>query len=324
MKLIKVFASSANAPTVAAMADGEGVRLLSGSADSDDDTQTLELIVTDDKLQGVMDRLQSLFCSNPEEVVAVVPLDAYLPKASDEARKEEDKAVATREALLDQAEKSARLDANYLLLVFLSTLVAAIGLLEDNVAVIIGAMVIAPLLGPNLALGLGSALGDSQLIREALRSSAAGLGLALAISLLLGVWFPVEPISDELIQRTEVGLDAIALALASGAAAALSLTTGLSSVLVGVMVAVALLPPTATVGLMLGAGHTELAGMAALLLVVNVVSVNLSAQLVFLFRGIRPRTGSQRRQARQSNALSLALWLLTLVILAAVIALIAV
>ena len=322
MKLVKVFSSAANAPTVAGMAEAKGVRLLSDEVEEDEGIHLLELMVSDDKLQGVMDTLQSLFRSNPDEVVMVVPLEAYLPKSSDAERKEEDKAVATREALFDQAERSARLDRNYLVLVALSTLVAAIGLLENNVAVVIGAMVIAPLLGPNLALGLGSALGDSELIRQALRTSAAGLSLALAISLLLGVLLPVEPTSDELMARTRVGLDAIALALASGAAAALSLTTGLSSVLVGVMVAVALLPPTATVGLMLGAGHMELAGMAALLLVVNIVSVNLAAKLVFLFRGIQPRTGSERRLARQSSTIYLVVWLVTLVILAVVVMLI--
>ncbi len=323
MKLVKIFSSSANAPTVSAIAETHGVRLLSEEAEVHEGMHLIELMVSDEKLQGVMDSLQHLLSSSPEEVVIVLPVESHLPKSSDEERREEDKAVATREALFDQAEKSARLNSNYLVLVALSTLVAAIGLLENSVAVVIGAMVIAPLLGPNLALGLGSALGDSQLIRQALSTSAAGLSLALAISLVLGLLLPVEPISEQLMARTVGGIESIVLALASGAAAALSLTTGLSSVLVGVMVAVALLPPTAAVGIMLGAGHTELAGMAALLLVVNVVSVNLAAKLVFLFRGIRPRTGSERRLARQSSTLYLLVWAVTLVILAGVVLLLA-
>jgi uncharacterized hydrophobic protein (TIGR00341 family) len=323
MKFVKVFTSAANAPTIAAMAETQGVRLLSREDEGAEGEQLLELLVSDEKLQAVMDTLQSMLGTETDEVVAVLPIEAALPRPSDEERREEDKAVATREALFDQAEKSARLDVNYLVLVALSTLVAAIGLLEDNVAVVIGAMVIAPLLGPNLALGLGSALGDRQLIQQALRTGTAGLVLALSISLLLGLILPVEPGSRELMQRTVVGLDAIALALASGAAAALSLTTGLSSVLVGVMVAVALLPPTATVGLMLGAGHEVLAGRAALLLLVNIVSVNLAAKLVFLIRGIRPRTGSERRLARQSTRIYLAVWVVTLVVLGVLVSLIA-
>ena len=74
---------------------------------------------------------------------------------TDEPRKEARKTAASREELYNSIEKNARLDSNFLLLVVLSTVVAAVGLLEDNVAVVIGAMVIAPLLGPNLAQALG-------------------------------------------------------------------------------------------------------------------------------------------------------------------------
>ena len=90
--------------------------------------------------------------------------------------------------------------------------------------------------------------------------------------------------STEILARTDVGLAGVALALVSGAAAVLSLTTGLSSTLVGVMVAVALLPPTATMGMLVGAGHMKLAGGAALLLAVNVVCVIISAKLMSVTR----------------------------------------
>lgn len=152
----------------------------------------------------------------------------------------------------------------------LSTVVAAIGLIENNVAVVIGAMVIAPLLGPNLALSLGISLGDLALMKKAVFTSAAGVSLAFALSALMGLVLPLEEYSDELMARTDVGVSSAILALASGAAAALSLTTGLSSVLVGVMVAVALLPPAATLGIMVGQGERDLALGAGLLLMVNI------------------------------------------------------
>jgi len=101
-------------------------------------------------------------------------------------------------------------------------------------------MVIAPLLGPNIALALAATLGETPLIWTSLRTNLAGLGLALGLSLIIGLIFPADLNSQELISRTFVGIDSVVLALASGAAAVLSLTTGLSSVLVGVMVAVAI------------------------------------------------------------------------------------
>jgi uncharacterized membrane protein len=114
-------------------------------------------------------------------------------------------------------------------------------------------------------------------------------------------------------------MDSLALALASGAAAALSLTSGLPSVLVGVMVAVALLPPAATVGLTLGHGETEHALGAALLLAANIVSVNLAAKLVFLVKGIRPRTWAEKAKAKRAMTIYIMVWVVTLVLLSAVI-----
>jgi uncharacterized membrane protein len=89
---------------------------------------------------------------------------------------------------------------------------------------------------------------------KTLRTDAVGVGLAFLVSLLIGMVWPVNLARHELLTRTDVGLDSVALAVASGAAAVFSITTGLSSVLVGVMVTVALPPPTPTLGLMLGSG----------------------------------------------------------------------
>jgi len=130
---------------------------------------------------------------------------------------------------------------------------------------------------------------------------------------------PMNLDSPEILVRTDVDLGGVVLGLASGAAAVLSLTGGLSSTLVGVMVAVAILPPTATIGMMLGAGRWEEALGALLLLTVNIVCVLLSAKLVFLLKGVRPRSWTERNRAKQSNAIYLALWAVLLVILVVVI-----
>ena len=176
-------------------------------------------------------------------------------------------------------------------------------------------MVIAPLLGPLIALSFGSSLGDGKLLLSALKTGLTGLGLAFLVSLFIGMVWPVDIgrgealiASTESLARTDVGLAGVALALVSGAAAVLSLTTGLSSTLVGVMVAVALLPPTATMGMLVGAGYTKLAGGAMLLLAVNVVCVIISAKLVFLAKGVQPRTWHERNKARQSTVLYGAIW----------------
>ncbi len=128
----------------------------------------------------------------------------------------------------------------------LSAIVAAIGLLRGNVAVIVGAMVIAPLLAPNVALALGTALGDIPLVLRSLKMNLVGVGIVFLLSMILGVIFPVDPAGAEILTRTQAGVADIVLALAAGSAGALAYTSGLPASLVGVMVAVALLPPLVT------------------------------------------------------------------------------
>lgn len=154
-------------------------------------------------------------------------------------------------------------------------------------------------------------------MRKSVLTTSAGLFLAIALSVGIGIIWPFNIASPEIASRTVVGLDSVAPALASGAAAALSLTTGLSSVLVGVMVAVevALLLPAVTVGLMLGHGHFELAVGAGLLLAVNLVCVNLSSKVVFFIKGIRPRGWLEKEKAKNAMTLFIIGWLITLFIL---------
>ena len=122
--------------------------------------------------------------------------------------------------------------------------------------------------------------------------------------------------SAELLARTQIGFDGLAIALASGAAAAFSLVTGISSALVGVMVAVAFLPPTVAVCIFFGAGKHANALDAALLLAANVVCLNLAAQAVLLTRGVSPRRWYEKRRARRAMRIGGAIWLSLLAALA--------
>lgn len=317
MKVIEVLTLSGHTDTLRGIAEQIGaVDCWVGPAGEDGRRMT-HILLADEKTQQMLDALQSALAAADNTRITLSPVEASLPRPAVNADDEEKKhsVTASRESLYEEIEKNARLDRNYLLLVIFSTVVAAIGLIEDNIAVVIGAMVIAPLLGPNIALALGTALGDTHLIRRSLLTNAAGLGLAIGMSVLIGVLSSSSIYSHELLSRTNVGLDSIALALASGAAAVLSLTTGLPSVLVGVMVAVALLPPAATFGFMLGAMQFDLAAGAGILLAVNVVCVNLAAKIVFLAQGLRPRTWMEKAKARQSTGAYILIWIVSLLIL---------
>ena len=250
MKLIEVVTSTQNLKPVISIAEQHDSEVNWIGSSEEQGKNLIRILVNNDKRQLVLDALQGFLGSDESSKILVLSLEAVLPRQENEASevKNEEAVTTTREELYNDIVKNARLDSTYLLLVFLSTVVVAIGLLEDNVAVVIGAMVIAPLLGPNIALALGAALGDISLMWKAVKTTMAGITLALSLSMILGFFYPLNLDSHELLARTDVGLDSVTLALASGAAAVISLTTGLASVLVGVMVAVALLPPTATLG----------------------------------------------------------------------------
>lgn len=319
MKYIEITADASSSDTISAIAEKAKTHDYRAGLVGEDGRQQMRMLVGDDKLQSVLDALQSILGAQPTARIVVLAVETSLPMPEEKERKKEDAATTAREALYEEVEKSTRLDLNFLVLVMLSTVVAAIGLIENNVAVVIGAMVIAPLLGPNLALSLGTALGDIPLVKKSALTLCAGTLLAVILSAIIGGFWPSDISSPGLMLRTTAGADSVALALASGAAAALSLTTGLSSVLVGVMVAVALLPPAATLGIMLGQGNISLAVGAGLLLAVNVVSVNLSSKIVFFIKGIRPRTWLEKEKAKRAMTVYILGWLVALVILIIVI-----
>ena len=319
MRIVEVITDAGHMDSLAGIAEHFKPADFWYGVTNEDGRRSFRFLVDDESRQQVVDALQSLLGPAEKSHIIILPIDTVLPHPSeeDEEGRKQQAVTATREELYSQIKKGAQLDSNFLLLTVLSTIAAAIGLAEDNVAVVVGAMVIAPLLGPNIALAFGTALGDGKLMWQALKTNLAGVSLALALSVVIGLVWQVDFTSEEIVSRTDVNMGGVVLALASGAAAVLSLTTGLSSALVGVMVAVALLPPTATLGMLLGSSQPQLAFGAVLLLAVNVVCVLLSAMTVFLLKGVKPRTWLERAKARQSVAISLILWailLLTLII----------
>lgn len=315
MRIIEVLTDCGHADTLQGIAEQHAILDHWVERGEEDARCLVRLLVRPEKQQKVIDAVQSAVGSTEGSRIIILPVEATLPRPEETPSEKKYSTGRTREELYQSIEAGARVDSNFMLLVVFSTIVASIGLLKDNVAVIIGAMVIAPLLGPNIALAFAAALGDTLLMWKALKTNMIGVSAALLLAYGIGLVWPETISSQELLSRTDVGLDGVALALASGAAAVLSLTSGLSSALVGVMVAVALLPPAATMGLMLAENQFGLALGAGLLLAVNVVCVNLSAKVVFIIRGVRPRTWWEKQKAKQSITAYIIFWLAALMVL---------
>lgn len=196
--------------------------------------------------------------------------------------------ISTNE-LYDDIEASLELRPNYLLTVILSALIAALGMHSGQTAVVIGAMIIAPLLGPTMAMAMAATVGDKALGRKAIITLATGILAALVFTYLLGMFIEVNPLVPELRNRSIVHPADIALALACGAAGVLAFSQGASLSLVGVMIAVALVPPIAAAGLFFGSGQEMLGFKALFLLATNLVCINVAGIVTFLMQGLPPR-----------------------------------
>jgi uncharacterized hydrophobic protein (TIGR00341 family) len=294
------------------------------------DGEVLVRILLDaEQTETVLDLLEKHYTGEEGNRVVLLPVEATLPRAQAEPEPEPEAAATSeppppeekppdrigREELYEDIKNGARLSRVYISMVALSTLVAAIGLNHNSVAVIIGAMVIAPLLGPNVALSLGITLGDLSLLRQGLQTALAGIAAALTLSVIIGVLLEVDPTLSEMASRTRVGLGDIVVALASGSAGALAFTTGVSATLIGVMVAVALLPPLVTSGLLLGGGHPALAIGAFLLFLVNLICVNLAGVSTFLLQGIKPTSWWEKGRAVKATRIAIALSVVLLAVL---------
>lgn len=278
----------------------------------------------------MLDRFENRYGHVDGYRVVIVTVAASLPRAeetepepgSEEAARDSNGSSSiSRAELIEEVGKGARFNLTFVVLVILSAVVSIIGMLRDDTTILIGAMVIAPLLGPNVALALATTLADRKLAFEALRTSFAAVAIILALAIPVGAIFSNSLFSSEIVNRTRVDLSDLVVALAAGVAGALSITTGVPAALIGVMVAVALLPPLVAVGMMAGTGNwTPMLG-ALMLFLGNIVSVNLAAVGTFLVQGIRPGSWLEAQAARKATRRALIIWLVLLAVLVAIIVL---
>ena len=281
----------------------------------------VKLLMSAEDTEELLDQLEARFSNTENFRIVIVGVQATIPRMEDKAPADSTPsrkiklARVSREELYHDIEESSQLTYLFTVMVTLSSIVAAIGLANDNTAAVIGAMVIAPLLGPNIALALASTLGDTQLAKNARRANIVGILLPLILASLFGFFFPYNLESVEILSRTQAGWGDIVLALAAGIAGTLSFTMALSGAIIGVMVAVALLPPLVTCGMLLGSGQWQLAAGAGLLFAANLICVNLAGVVTFLVQGIRPLWFWDKERAKKATWQAVITWLVCLILL---------
>lgn len=188
----------------------------------------------------------------------------------------------------------------YLLLAIISATIATAGLLLDSSAVVVGSMVIAPLIGPALATNIGTVINDKDLYRTGVKLQLMGFSAvvvaATLFALMVRLTYIVPPgLEVTSIEQIEGRLSpdflSLAVAFGAGAAGALSLSSGVSAAIVGVMIAAALIPPMAAVGIGLAWELPQVIIGASILVMLNVLAVNLSILVVFWLKNYHPKSG---------------------------------
>ncbi|MEO6227071.1 MAG: DUF389 domain-containing protein [Thermomonas sp.] len=194
-------------------------------------------------------------------------------------------AKTDRISVLENVDDAGHLGPRYAFMTVMSCGIAMLGLLQNSAAVIIGAMLISPLMGPIVELGLGLATFDLRSIRDALKSLAVGVLLSLLVAAGIVYFSPLQEATSEILARTEPTFFDLLIAIFSGLAGAYATVSRKGETIVGVAIATALMPPLAVVGYGIAVMNWSIAGGAAFLFMTNLLAIALSVTIVARWYG---------------------------------------
>ena len=213
---------------------------------------------------------------------------------------------AARDKIRANINANSQFDGAYVTMNGLATVVACYGLFANSPAVVIGAMIIAMLLGPIAGVSLGLVDRDSALVSKALPTLIGGFMIVYGTAFLLGIVHREIPLTHKIYARTAPNLMDLLIALGGGAAGAYSMISPrLSVAFVGVAIATALVPPLSSSAICLARGEYELAFGAFLLTFTNIVGIQVAGSVVMWLGGYRGLQQEDRLSTIKRNLLSM-------------------
>lgn len=195
-----------------------------------------------------------------------------------------------RISLVERVQNASQWNIDFIALICLSTAIATLGLMQNSTAVVIGAMLVAPLMTPLIGCGLAVVQGNGFLMRNASKSVLLGFLVALLLATLMGAIIPHAGITSEMFSRGKPNALDLAVALISGIAAAYATARpNLLGALPGVAIAAALVPPIATSGVALSHGDFVTSAGAAMLFFTNIIAIVLGAAAALFAVGMQAK-----------------------------------
>ncbi len=190
-----------------------------------------------------------------------------------------------RDATNEQVQEDGGLSYSYAFLVVTSCGIATLGLMLNSAAVIIGAMLVAPLMGPIVLLGFAIARTDVELVIRSAKAMAVGVLAALAISVIIVKLSPFIPPTPEILARTNPNLFDLLVAVLSGMVAGYAVTHRKIGTVAGVAIATALMPPLAASGYGLATGDMRIFQGAFFLFLTNLLAIAFSVATMAMWYG---------------------------------------
>ncbi|WP_436346083.1 TIGR00341 family protein [Natronorubrum sp. FCH18a] len=302
MRLVQLTVPTGKRETIIQTLEERGIDyVLTDENSSRDYTAVAYFPLPDPAVEPVLDELQDAGVDDDAYTV-VIDAETVVSRRFEALREEYENGDVesdriSRQELQAEADSLTPTFAVYAIMTIISAVVATAGLFLDSPAVVVGSMVIAPLIGPALGLSVGSVIDDEELFRNSLRYQLVGIVLAIGAAAVFAWTVRVTNIVppgldigsvDEISERLAPDLLSLAIALGAGVAGIISIATGTSVALVGVMIAAALIPPAAAAGIAIAWGQPSAAIGSTALVLVNVLSVNLAGLLTLWWAGYRP------------------------------------
>lgn len=184
------------------------------------------------------------------------------------------------EEVVHHVNDDGALTGRYIFMVITSCAIAILGLLLSSPAVVIGAMLISPLMGPIMLMGFSLSLLDIHALKKASVSMAVGVVVAIGISFLITTLSPITEATPEILARTRPNFFDLMVAIFSGMAGGYAVVTRKGEAIVGVAIATALMPPLAVTGYGLAVGSMAVAGGSFFLFMTNLLAIALTVTVI--------------------------------------------
>ncbi|MXV61526.1 TIGR00341 family protein [Natronorubrum sp. JWXQ-INN-674] len=302
MRHIQVTIPIGKRETILDLLDDEGIDyVVTDESSSREYDAVVSFPVPTNAVEPVLDSLQDAGVDE-ESYTVVVDAETVISRKFEQLQNEHatesvEEEQISRQELLTRADELTPTFSVFFVMTLISAVVATVGLLLDSPAVVVGSMVIAPLIGPALSASIGTVTNDREVFLTGMKYQFTGVfGGIIAAAVFAWIFqalFLVPPGAeitelDEVAERIAPELLLLPVALGAGAAGILSLATGFSIAIVGVMIAAALVPPMAAAGVALAYGLPVAALGSTVLVLVNLLGVNLAGLLTLRYLGYRP------------------------------------